>query len=383
MDHDELRKFAQCLLALTAALRLLLLVPSPLAVMGPIEIYQRMPLFLNSVYQLIFLLTTFTPPCVSELSLKDKLFYNFHGHNFNGRDWFSYISQQQYLFWLNTGETPETFMHIVRQTAPRFFAITRGGNPRQRAREYKLSIVNRILLVFIWLRKYPHTDTLALMFDISPQTVSALLYQGINVLWHYFHSQVTWPSVREWDAMRNTWPRFPDAVGCIDVTPHEIQIPSTEPQRAFYDGHRHYHVLNTQMICDNSGHIRFLQAGFLGSIHDSQSYRLMVPLGPGQTLNIPQGVVFLADKGYPDIPPLLTPFRRVQIRRLGNRARRTAINFNRNLSRRRIKIEHIYKNLKDFKCVTGIWRHPRWLLPTVVELCTFLTESRISMFEQL
>ena len=183
--------------------------------------------------------------------------------------------------------------------------------------------------------------------------------------------------------MRNTWAMFPDAVGCIDVTPHEIQIPSNKSQREFYSGHRHFHLLNTQMICDNKGHIRFLQTGFLGSTHDSQSYRFMAPLGRGLTLDVPQGVLFLADKGYPDIEPLLTPFRQVQIRRLGQRQRNKARRFNREHSRRRIKIEHIFKNLKDFKCTTGVWRHPRWLQPSVIELCTFLTERRLTLFEQM
>ena len=86
--------------------------------------------------------------------------------------------------------------------------------------------------------------------------------------------------------MRNIWPKFPNAVGCIDVTPHEILIPSIEPQRKFYSGHRHFHLLNTQMVYDNTGHIRFLQAGFLGSTHDSQSFRLMQPVGPGLGLDV-------------------------------------------------------------------------------------------------
>ena len=182
---------------------------------------------------------------------------------------------------------------------------------------------------------------------------------------------------------RNEWREFPNAVGCIDVTPHEIQIPSNELQREFYNGHRHYHVLNTQMICDNKVHIRFLQAGFLGSTHDSTSYRLMVPVGPGLALDVSHGVFFLADKGNPDVPALLTPFRQAQIRRLGRRQRNKARKFNREHSRKRIKIEHVFKNVKDYKCTSGIWRQPRWLLPTVVELCTFLTERRLQLFEDL
>ena len=65
----------------------------------------------------------------------------------------------------------------------------------------------------------------------------------------------------------------------------------------FYSGHRHFHLLNTQLICDNTGHVRFLQTGFLGGMHDSQTFRLMEPVSPGQVLDLPNGVVLLADKG--------------------------------------------------------------------------------------
>lgn len=231
-----------------------------------------------------------------------------------------------------------------------------------------------MLLVFIWLRKYPHLDTLALLFEVSPQTIQALLYQGILVLWRHFRRMVSWPTVQEWNAMRNTRNEFPDALGSIDVTPHEIYIPSTEPQRQFYNGHRHYHLLNTQLICDNQGHIRYLQAGFLGSTHDSLTFGFIEPIGPGLALDFPVNAFLLADKGYPDVQPLLTPFRQAQIRRLGQRNRRRAVRFNRELSRKRVKVEHIFKYVKDYNSVAGIWRQERWL---------FLAERHITLFEQL
>lgn len=36
---------------------------------------------------------------------------------------------------------------------------------------------------------------------------------------------------------------------------------------------------------DNEGHLRFIQAGFLGSTHDSTAYRLMTPVGHGRQLS--------------------------------------------------------------------------------------------------
>ena len=92
------------------------------------------------------------------------------------------------------------------------------------------------------------------------------------------------------------WEEFPNVVGAIDTTPHEIYRPLIEPQRPFYSGYRP----NTQLVMDNEGHIRFVQAEFLGSTHDAVSFRLMEPIGPGRNLDLPRTAKLLADKAYPE-----------------------------------------------------------------------------------
>ena len=138
-------------------------------------------LFLESITQVLLLIISLIYPIYRPLTLRYRLLPDFHGHNFDGRDVFAMIYQQRYLFWLNTGEIPESFVDTVFQVAPQLLTITRRGNPRLRLARYKLNMVNRFLIVYIWLRKYPHLDTLAILFDVSPQTVPALIYQGIIV----------------------------------------------------------------------------------------------------------------------------------------------------------------------------------------------------------
>ena len=68
------------------------------------------------------------------------------------------------------------------------------------------------------------------------------------------------------------WEEFPNVVGTIDTTPHEIYRPLIEQQRPFYGGYRHYHCMNTQLVMDNeyplcSGWIprEHARCGFLSS----------------------------------------------------------------------------------------------------------------------
>ena len=174
------------------------------------------------------------------------------------------------------------------------------------------------------------------------------------------------------------WPEFPNAVGCIDSTPYEI-----EPQRPFYSGRRYYHCFNTQLIIDNEGHQRFVRARFLESTHDAISYRLMTPVGHERQQSLPQEEKLIADRGQPDDIALLTPVRAGQMRILNNTERRQARNFNRCLSSRRIKVEHVFKEMKTYVAVGNIWRHPRWFLPVCVELVAFLSERRVRLFQNI
>lgn len=343
-----------------------------------------MQAILLTILPFLLLLVGLQAPLIFDnLPLYDRLLPNFHGNGYNGRDVYALIAGQQWLFWRNTGETPESFLDLVNQLTPFLSRLNVHGQPRQRQRRQTLNLTNQVLLVFIWLRKYPHIDTLALWFDIDPSSIMRIIYKILPELWRYFHNQIRWLNDQEWANLMGNWPEFPNVVGCIDSTPHEIYRPYTEPQRPFYSGHRHYHCFNTQLIIDNEGHLRFVQTGFLGSTHDSTSYRLMTPVGNGRQLSMPPGAKLLADQGYPDDDTLLTPVRPVQMRILTNRERRRARNFNTHLASRRIKIEHVFKDMKSYKAIGNIWRHPRWLMPICIELVAFLAERRVRLFDNI
>lgn len=345
----------------------------------------RIKEFFQLIVLYLMLLTSLArPPLFGNLlPIMQRLDPDFHGFEFRGRDVFTTIENQRYLFWLNTGELPETLNDITRRISPELSRLNWRGGVRRRRRSGKLNNTNKVLLTFLWLRKYPCIDTLALLFDVSRATVSCVIYSVVPILWRFFSNEVVWPSIAEWNVMRGKWRTFPDAVGCIDGTPHEIYRPKVEPQAQFYSGHRHYHLMNTQLVVDNCGNIVFLQAGFLGSMNDAGNYILMQRIGPGTHFDMPPRVVLLADKGYGDIVPLLTPFRAAQIRRMPRPDQRRARQFNRKLSKCRIIVEHTFKYVKTYQAVGSLWRHPRWFQPTVVELCTFLAQRHVVLFDSV
>jgi hypothetical protein len=100
-----------------------------------------------------------------------------NSHDFLGRDVFGTFSRHEYIFWLLTGETPETFNELVDNVCHDILTSRRNGEPRViEGRPY------RVLLVLIWLHKYPSIDVLACIFDISMFTVSATIHQIVPIL---------------------------------------------------------------------------------------------------------------------------------------------------------------------------------------------------------
>lgn len=308
---------------------------------------------------------------------------NRNSHPFVGFNAFGAFSRHEYLFWRLCGETPVTFNELADRVRQDVVAVRRDGRPRLiEGRPYTLDFKNRILLVLIWLRKYPSLDLLACMFDISMSTVSGTIHQVAPIIWHHFRSCVTWPSLREWQSLRNTWRHFPNAVGAIDGTYTPINRPTVN-QRNYYSGHRHRHLMSIQVICDSLGHIRFIQAGFPGHLNDGGTYLRMPPIGPGLPLDFPPNCELLADKGYAARAPLRTMWRQVHLIRMPGRLQRAAYRQNRNHKRYRVKVEHVIKIIKDYRASRNIWRHPRWFQPVIFELCAFMAERHLRLFESL
>lgn len=161
--------------------------------------------------------------------IMQRLDPHFHGFEYRGRDVFVEYANQKHQFWLNTGELPETMMHITTRISAELSRLNRRGRLRQRRRNSKISNVNKVLLTLMWLRKYSCLETLASMFDISPSAVCSIIYRVVPILWRYFRNQVSWPNLAYCNFLRGNWHYFPNAVGCIDGTTHEIYRPQVEP----------------------------------------------------------------------------------------------------------------------------------------------------------
>ena len=124
---------------------------------------------------------------------------------------------------------------------------------------------------------------------------------------------------------------------------------------------------------DNLGRIVFVQCGFLGHLNDAGQWQQIVPpIGANFPHSLPPNAYIMADKGYPNEEPLLTPWRRQRL--IGNPERRF---FNQEFSRCRESVEHSIKRFKEYKAVSNLWRHTRANAAIIMELCATLAQRHI------
>ncbi|CAC5385214.1 unnamed protein product [Mytilus coruscus] len=118
---------------------------------------------------------------------------------------------------------------------------------------------------------------------------------------------------------------------------------------------------------------------FLGHDNDANAYHRIGPIGPGDALDFPPQCYILADSIYPNGYPLVTPFKSVEIIRQTRAEKRFRRKFNILHRNRRVYVEHVIKEIKTFKVIGSLFRHPRWKLSSIVELCAGLAKRRADL----
>ncbi|CAG2186789.1 unnamed protein product [Mytilus edulis] len=166
------------------------------------------------------------------------------------------------------------------------------------------------------------------------------------------------------------WPGLPNAVAVLDSTSHGTYRTKTEPQEQFDSGHRLMHCIQTQLKIDNQNHIRVVRSGFLGHQNDAQQINSMPDIGYGLQLDFPENLFIVADKIYANRYQLMTPYKRHQLRHKTRRDRDQCKKQNSRIGECKVNVEHaICRLIKCYKVLGTMWRHPRWRITQIIELC--------------
>ncbi|KAK3915857.1 Putative nuclease [Frankliniella fusca] len=225
-----------------------------------------------------------------------------------------------------------TYEALLRELA--FFLIDTGVVQRIR------NEVAIPLLMTLWILANPDKfRSVALRFGCMPGDV-------------HFHYQYI---IRAFRNMAPQYIRWPDTqeriVGAIDGTYQAVTAPVVHAER--YVNRHHQHAFNSMVVADDNLLIRSVCIGEVGAMHDDRVFRRS-PLCRQLLQNnneefVSEGQHLIGDSAYRIMDFLMVPFRNV-----GNLTPQQ-VEFNRRLSRCRMRIEHTFG--KAF----GQWRRMKML----------------------
>ena len=160
----------------------------------------------------------------------------------NHHDVWRTLSQNwNHFYWL-TGETPDTLNIIVQGLRSNFFRL-------HQHRNNALNLHNKVLLVMMWLRRYPTMCHLALHFGVSVSTVHEVIHSILPYLHAYLvQKYIRWHSMRSWRQLYGYFVDWPSCVAILDGTCFRISKPTGYIIRQTHEQFATYFTINLYMF---------------------------------------------------------------------------------------------------------------------------------------
>ena len=131
----------------------------------------------------------------------------------------------------------------------------------------------QVLLTFIWLRRYPTLQHLAMHFGLGVSSVHWVLHKILPFLHSILvRRYIIWHDMQTWRNLAGYFPTWPRVVAILDCT-LRINKPKGNLQRLFWRRDRHCFFMNWLVIIDVQGYVVYSRPGFVGHIHDSVCYK--------------------------------------------------------------------------------------------------------------
>jgi DDE superfamily endonuclease/Helix-turn-helix of DDE superfamily endonuclease len=227
-----------------------------------------------------------------------------------------------------------------------------GGHPFDR--EHR----DQLLLTVVWLRHDPILAVLGYLFGVSKSTASRIVPRVLPVLEQAGRDtrRMPEPGRQRRKKLADLRADTPGLAVLIDRFEQPIERPRDRAQAdTFYSGKKKRHTLKVQVAVDEeTGRFVDVSASFPGPTSD-----LSVLKSSGVLDRLPTGVGAVGDLAYVGMDKLSPGVEGAAPRRKPRGKPRPAedIAYNREFSRRRVKVEHSSGRMRRFKAVAEVDRH--------------------------
>jgi hypothetical protein len=192
---------------------------------------------------------------------------------------------------------------------------------------------DKLLLLWIWLVKYPDYSELGQLFGVSVPVVCRLIHTLHPLLVHHFIRFI--PNQLSDSPLTSVL--SDKIVAIVDSTIHAISKPRHD-QHQFYNNHYQRHGIMTHLLIEFSGLIIGVQTNVPGRVHDAAAAHhntlFMEILG--------EKLKALGDPGYAGVPFVVAGLKSNQVSSISHQV------FDRISRSEQVIVEHVNRHIKQF-----------------------------------
>lgn len=248
------------------------------------------------------------------------------------------IRNQPKTFHRLFGVTPQEFEIILKKVGPRWHERVVSGYKRP-GRDYKLDLSDMILMLLLYYRSYVTQIFVGYMFGIDDSRVCRIL-------------KVLEPILASVMAIQKCKELSKEEVEglLIDATEQPIERPKRR-QKPYYSGKKKRHTLKTEIRTTLAGRIVHVSRSHPGSTHDFTVFKDETYPPKESRLYVDSGYQGIADSH----PNADFPYKSSKNKPLDHEEKA----YNTALSRIRVKVEHVFAQIKTFKILSDRYRNKR------------------------
>ncbi len=194
-------------------------------------------------------------------------------------------------------------------------------------RKCKVSLLEQIMITLFKLRYNLPDRIMEDLFNIDHVTISRII---LRISFYLSQLKVNLSKEEE-------------IYYCVDSTVLRI---GKGKSKETYSGYKHHHGVKFQVVINNESYIKHVSKSYSSSIHDK---KLFISEYKNLCTKIDNNLGILGDKGYSGLKELKVeiPIKRNELKYKDNKDLSKANN--KNLSSRRIKIEHVFAYIKSYR----------------------------------
>lgn len=238
-----------------------------------------------------------------------------------------------------TGVSIKEFEKIVEKARPIWHKNVEAPK-KVSGRSYGLkSLEGHVLCLLMYYRTYLTQEFLGFMFGVDDSCVCRSIWRASRVLAPVLRIE-----------KRRLVPEKEAKALLIDCTEHPIERPKNN-QGSYYSGKKKRHILKTEIQMTEDGKIVHISNPYRGKIHDMNIRKQGPPLHPDDTAYVDSGYQGMQQ----DHANTEYPYKRSKNKPLTPDEKE----YNRALSRVRVKVEHKIRQLKVFRILKEQYRNRR------------------------